>query len=154
MALPAQAGEKKSSYFVSYNSSNGTTILHTTGVGQEPKRSLSSVQKRLLAKRAATVNGYRNLLRANTHFPEESPQFPFVVEEVSGFLKGVEVEQTRFFSDGRVEVDMRVPLTGTVTSFEQFKEFFVIQSIPVPVYEVKTEKKYITKEEYEQLFRQ
>lgn len=153
MALPVQAEEPNSSYFVSYNSGDGITTLHARGIGFEPqRRSLSPVQKRLLAKRAALADGYRNLLRAARHFPKRDSRSPFKIEEVSGYLKGVEVENSRFYTEGKVEVELKLQLNGQVESFQQVREVFI--GHPIPVCEIKTEKKYISREEYENLFRQ
>lgn len=151
--LTAQTEPAYRESIISFDSQSGQTILHTVGVGFEPRsRSLSAVQKRLLAKRAAMVHGYRNLVRAANQIPFRRKNFPYAVEETSGFIKGVEVDQVRFFGDGKVEVDMRLPLNGNVRSFKQVQEIFIPHEIPV--YEIKKEKKYISKEEYEELFRQ
>ena len=104
-----------------------------------------------MAKRAALVDGYRNLVKATRYFPRENPNSPFRIEEVSGFIKGAEVIGTRFYSGGKVEVDLRLKLNGEVESFSRIREIFVGQ--PIPVCEVKAEEKYISKEEYENLFR-
>lgn len=151
--LPAEGAESRRASFASYNSAERGMTLHATGIGFEPRRgSLSPAQKRLMAQRAALADGYRNLLAATRHFPKQSSRFPFRLERTSGFLKGVEIENTRFFSQGKVEVDLQFKLSGQGGSFQQAREVFVGHSIPLC--EVNTERKYITKEEYEQLWRQ
>ncbi len=153
MGVPAEGAESRRACFASYDAAERGMTLHATGIGHEPRRaSLSPTQKRLMAQRAALADGYRNLLTATRHFPVQSSRFPFRLERTSGFLKGVEVENTRFYSQGKVEVDLRLKLNGVGGSFQQVREVFVGHSIPLC--EVNTERKYITKEEYEQLFRQ
>jgi hypothetical protein len=145
--------EPQRTCFVSYDSTERGITVHATGVGFEPRRAaLSPAQKRLMAQRAALVNGYRNILSATRHFPRPSDRFPFRLEQSSGFLKGVEIENTRFYSQGKVEVDLKLKLEGKGGSFEEVRRVFV--GHPIPLCEVETERKYISKEEYENLFRQ
>jgi len=137
--------------YISYNAETKIPQLHTVGIGKPPrKRSLSHVQRKLLAKRAAIVNGYRNLLRTvegHPHWPKEG----IVQEFHSGYLKGVEVGETRIYPEGKVEVEMFLPLHGRVESFEKVRTQFSDSGLPI--YEIDRQKRSISKEEYNELFR-
>ena len=81
-------------------------VIRTTGVGKYPRSGRTPAQKRLLAERAAKVIAYRNLLRATNQLE------PVIINKgtlyVDGFLKGAEIVQKRYMSNGTVEVDMRL----------------------------------------------
>lgn len=82
-----------------------TGRLKTTGRGRMPRRAGSEAQLRLMAKRAAVVEAYKNVAR-------DLGQARSIVaggtgsETVCGFIRGVELIETRYYRDGDVEVDV------------------------------------------------
>jgi len=95
-------------------------ILTVTGTGSfQP--GLPAGQSRLMAQRAALADGYRQLAAATQGVQvfSETTVRNFVVEselvrlQVSAVLKGAkQTGQTRYFSDGTVEVDVALPVFG------------------------------------------
>ena len=75
-------------------------------------------QKKLMAKRAAILDGQRQLLEMveGVHIDSETTVKDFVTEKdeiysrVRGVLKGAEVVETRYLEDGSCEVDMKLPV--------------------------------------------
>lgn len=159
LSFPEVSGNKAVAQFqssqidITYDPQTRVPMLRTTGKGRTPKsRSLSPAQKRLLARRAAIVDGYRNLTRGINQMHHQRRKGLLIVEETSGFLKGVKVGSTRFFAEGDVEVELFLPLTEPVESFQRVQKIF--SGVSLPVCEVQYQKKkYISKEEYEELFR-
>jgi hypothetical protein len=89
--------------------------VRTTGRGRAPGRSGSAAQQRLMAKRAAVVEAYKSA--AKTLAQSRSGIIAGTGSEtVSGFVRGVEVMETRYYRDGDVEVDVEfmVPVPPAV----------------------------------------
>jgi len=90
-----------------------TGTIKVTGSGAPPEKG-SPAQKRLMAKRAAQVDGYRQLAEAieGVHVDSETSVKDFVTESdviktrVQALVKGAVVVATRNMSDGSVEVDL------------------------------------------------
>ena len=80
----------------------GGTVMKATGRGV-PRPGCNEAQARLLAKRAATVRAYRNLLR---QLGESSGCVKGGTgsRAVDGFVKGAYVDEIRYYPDGKVEV--------------------------------------------------
>lgn len=80
-----------------------------TGKGYPPNRNVSSAQKRMLAKRAATIDAYRvlaSIVNGISGYIVEGQGFV----KSSGFVKGAEVSDVKYFANGKVEVDVIVPV--------------------------------------------
>jgi len=89
------------------------------GTGAAPERG-SAAQRRLLAGRAAVVDGYRQLAEIvnGVRVDSETVVKDFVVEsdvirtQVTATIKGARQGEPRQLSDGSVEVEMQLPLYG------------------------------------------
>ncbi len=78
-------------------------IFKATGEGVYPEDcSMNSAQKKLMAKRAATVDAYRKLLEKVNEISDCS--------RVSGFIRGAQIIDVRTERDGVVEVDVMMEL--------------------------------------------
>ena len=93
--------------------------IAVTGSGAAPDHG-GTAQKRLLARRAAVVDGYRQIAEIinGVRVNSETVVKDFVTEsdtirtQVSALVKGARIGEPRFLSDGAVEVDVRVPMYG------------------------------------------
>jgi hypothetical protein len=93
--------------------------ITVTGHGALPERG-SAAQKRLLAQRAALVDGYRQLAEIidGVKVDSETVVKDMVVAsdkirtQVSALVKGARTVATRNMSDGAVEVDVMIPMYG------------------------------------------
>jgi len=98
--------------------------LTVTGSGAPPDRG-SLGQRRLLAERAAVVDGYRQLaeLIHGVRVSSETVVKDFTIEsdvirtQVSALVRGAQKVDTRYLSDGSVEVDLQVSLYGPSSLF-------------------------------------
>jgi hypothetical protein len=93
---------------------NGSQIagnIKVTGKGLPPEVTTISVEQgRILARRAAVLDAYRNLLR----LVEEVTPYLYGGNETivfEGFVKGAHITGTRYFEDGAVEVMLELPVT-------------------------------------------
>ena len=82
-----------------------TGRLRTTGRGRMPRRAGSEAQLRLMAKRAAVVEAYKNAAR-DLGQARSTVAGGTGSETVCGFIRGVELIETRYYRDGGVEVDV------------------------------------------------
>ena len=84
-------------------------------------------QKKLMAKRAAILDGQRQLLEMveGVHIDSETTVKDFVTEKdeiysrIRGVLKGAEVVETRYLEDGSCEVDMKLPVVRIRQALQQ-----------------------------------
>ena len=85
--------------------------ITATGIGYPPRRRVSPAQKRLLAQRAATVDAYRILAGTLSGISGyiEGGRSGYI--RVSGYIKGAAVIQVREFADGKIEVDLSLPVS-------------------------------------------
>lgn len=89
-----------------------TLLIH--GLGYPPIKAQSTAQARLMAKRAATIDAYRNaLVKAGiTEYNEEG-----FYSGISGFVSGMTVVNEEYLKDGGVRLTALVQLKDvTVTS--------------------------------------
>ena len=93
--------------------------IKATGEGAPPDdASMSNTQKRMLAKRAATVDGYRKLLEqtkliqvdSETHLSDHMVTNDSLAAKVSGYIRGAKIVDYRQLEDGSAEVDMEIEL--------------------------------------------
>jgi len=93
--------------------------VEATGQGVYPEDpSLSLVQKKLMAKRAATIDAYRKLLEkvSEIKISSESKMKDLLIQhdevsvKVSGFIRGAKIIEVREKEDGIVEVDVKIEL--------------------------------------------
>lgn len=89
--------------------SNGR--LRVTGRGRAPERAMSKPQLRLMAKRAAMVEAYKNMVVALGEV-RSSVVGGTGHETVRGFVKGIELTETRYYENGDVEVDIELVVPG------------------------------------------
>ena len=129
-------------------------VIRATGVGYESPRH-SGAQARLMARRAAIVDGYRKVavmrgkvvgsLTGKTYY-----------ESVDDFIKGASVVETRYYCDGRVEAEMELPVNvshreGRSVSYASVRN--ILEENEIVVAEIEPERREITREQWEQLFR-
>ncbi|MGE3728036.1 MAG: LPP20 family lipoprotein [Candidatus Sericytochromatia bacterium] len=111
----AQVTQNMGSGSIDWTSGN----LKVTGSGAPPSKG-SAAQKRLMARRAAVADGYRQMaeLINGVRVDSETIVKDFVTEsdtiklKVSALIKGAQIGDTRYLSDGSVEVDMRLGMYG------------------------------------------
>lgn len=92
--------------------------IRATGAGVPPPRAVNPAQARLMAERAAKVDALRNLLEQayGVNISSASSVRDFVLQSdsirarVDAYIRGAEVVDKRYLSDGTVEVDMEVTL--------------------------------------------
>lgn len=96
--------------------------ITVTGTGAAPaKAGMSAGQKRLMAQRAAVVDGYRQLAEAinGVQVDAETLVQNYVVESdiiktrVSALVRGAKVGNYRYMSDGTVEVTVSLSMFGS-----------------------------------------
>ncbi len=88
------------------------------GAGAPPQRAVNQAQARLMAERAAKVEGMRNLLEqaygvnisSNTTVRDFITQNDTIRAKVDAFIRGAKVVDTRYLDDGSVEVEMELTL--------------------------------------------
>ena len=126
--------------------SNGQITV--TGTGAAPaKAGMSAGQKRLMAQRAAVVDGYRQLAEAinGVQVDAETLVQNYVVESdivktrVSALVRGAKVGNYRYMSDGTVEVRVSLSMFGSnslssvmVPEIIERKKIKTIPSYPSP----------------------
>jgi len=95
-------------------------IISATGTGAVPPRMAGTGQGFAMAKRAATLDAYRNLgeniqgVRINSdtfvrNFVTESDE---IRSRFEGYIRGAQIVETRELPDGIVEVEMQIALDG------------------------------------------
>ena len=99
--------------------------LRAKGAGAPPARAANAAQARLMAERAAKVDGYRNLLEqayglqvtGSTTVRDFVTQSDTVRTQLDAFIRGAKVSDTRVLDDGSVETEMEITMG---------KEFWVL----------------------------
>jgi hypothetical protein len=101
-------------------------VISVTGSGVPPDTG-SDAQKRLMAKRAAQADAYRNLVEQvkGVHINAETTVENFMTKDdtirtnVNTFIRGAKVVAVRYLDDGTCEVDLALPLDGLVPIFNR-----------------------------------
>ncbi len=92
--------------------------LRSTGAGVPPPRAINPAQARLMARRAAKVEGMRNLLEQayGVNISSSSSVRDFVLQNdsirarVDGYIRGARVVDEKYLQDGSVETDLEITL--------------------------------------------
>jgi len=84
--------------------------LIATGRGHPPASPGSKAKQRLMAKRAAMLEAYKNMVK-QTGGVTSRPAGGTGYERAAGFLKGARLVETRYYQNGEVEVDIELPGT-------------------------------------------
>ena len=95
-------------------------VIRATGSGAPNPSAPNVAVARLGAERAAKADALRNLLEtvkgvridSETTVVNAMTQSDVIHSRVQGFIRGARVVDKRYFSDGAVEVDIEMPLTG------------------------------------------
>jgi hypothetical protein len=94
--------------------------IEAVGIGAPSDKSVSKINARPMALRAATVDAYRNLLEITKGVLVDSAktvkdltvESGVINKQVSGLVQGAVVADQQYMSDGTVEVKLRMPLYG------------------------------------------
>ncbi|GEM_PF-5255067 len=95
-------------------------VITAVGRGLPPKDVTNPAQARLLAMRAAKVEGYKNLLEIilkmktppDRGMKEYLDEKHIEITRIEGFVKGAMVVKEEYKNDGSAEVTLEVPITG------------------------------------------
>ncbi len=156
LTAPARAGEDP---FVRIEKPTGDhdhapadIVIRASGTGYEPA-AYTGARARLMARRAAVVDGYRKLAAMRGKVVSSVTGRTYY-ESVGDFLKGASVVETRYYYDGRVEVDMELPVAagevGRSMSYDGLRQ--TLSRSGIAVVEVEPARRQITREEWEELF--
>ncbi len=130
-----------------YYTSNKAPYLKATGMGYYSlKYAREEARQRLMAERAARVDAYRKLSKAYG-IVQRRVYGDAEETRVSGYIPGVQVIETRYYGNGKVEVDAVLPLDQAKSDRDKggldSEGFLGCEVANGPV--------EISKEEYEQL---
>lgn len=97
--------------------------IEAVGIGAPPDRSIGKINARPMALRAAKVDAYRNLLEitkgvqvdSRTTIKDFTVESDIVNTQVEGLIKGAQIVDQKYMSDGTVEVTLRMPLYGNLS---------------------------------------
>ncbi|MEE9911413.1 MAG: hypothetical protein K4571_06785 [Deltaproteobacteria bacterium] len=97
--------------------------IEAIGIGAPPDRSIGKINARPMALRAAKVDAYRNILEitkgvqvdSRTTVRDFTVESDVVNTQVEGLVKGAQVVDQQYMSDGTVEVRLRMPLYGNLS---------------------------------------
>jgi hypothetical protein len=98
--------------------------IEAVGIGAPAQRDLGKPQARPNALRAAELDAYRNMLEvlngvrvdSATTIRNFTVESDIIKTQVQGIVKGAKRMKQEYLSDGTVEVTVRMPLTGDVSS--------------------------------------
>ncbi|KAF0158854.1 MAG: hypothetical protein FD159_941 [Syntrophaceae bacterium] len=114
--------------------------IEAVGIGAPPDRSVGKINARPMALRAAKVDAYRNLLEitkgvqvdARTTVKDFTVESDVVNTQVEGLIKGAQVVDQQYMSDGTVEVRLRMPLYGNLSQIMVPLAIEKRKSVPQP----------------------
>ncbi len=117
-----------------------TGIAEATGIGAPPAKPINMAQARAMAKRAAVIVARRNLLEIIKGVRIDSMTLikDFVVKsdiihnQVEGYLKGSQIVDIAYMSDGSVEATVAMKLRGGLANLFLPKSIKTIQPIEKP----------------------
>jgi len=94
--------------------------VRATGVGSPPKDGENAGAVRAMTQRAALADAQRNLLRTVEQIKVDGSRTVGTImrsragaERIQGFLKGYTIVHERELDDGRIEIILELPLTGS-----------------------------------------
>ena len=135
-----------SSVFAADNINWDNSTVTVIGMGAQPVNAATPVQARMLARRAAVADAYRQLAEsikgvdvdAETTVENMMVTSDIVRTKVSACIKGAVVVSEREIPGGGYEVTMSVPLFGVSNSLAQavIPQPPVVEPLPTPVPEV------------------
>ena len=113
-------GLQTASAEVDYNS----RTVRVTGMGAFPPRAVNAAQARMMARRAAVADGYRQLAEsikgvqvdAETTVQDFITQSDTINTKISAVIQGARILSEQIIPDGGYEVVMEVPLFGISNS--------------------------------------
>jgi hypothetical protein len=99
-----------------------TGVITVTGTGVPNPNAVSAAQARTGAERAAKLDAYRNLLESlkgvridsETTVENSITTSDVIKSQVSGFVQGATLMDTKYMSDGAVQVTLGMKLTGAL----------------------------------------
>jgi hypothetical protein len=127
----------------------GNGVVRVTGVGLPPRIYATRVQLHLMTERAAVVSAYRNLALALGQGSQVVADGSRYVT-ASGYVRGAQVTQTRYYPDGRVEVDM----TLTVEHPPSAPAIEPPPPMDAPPLKTENRRRQISEEEWLELYKQ
>lgn len=95
-------------------------VVQATGIGAPPEKYMGKPQARPMALRAAQVDAYRNLLEitqgvrvnSTTLVKNYVAENDVIMARVEGLVKGAQMVNKEYLSDGTVEVTLQMSLDG------------------------------------------
>ncbi len=118
-------------------------VITVTGMGVAPARTVNPAQARMMARRAAVVDGYRQLaesIKGVNVDAESTVENMMLVNDVvktkvSAMIKGARVISEKDVPGGGYEVTMQVPLFGVSNSLASavLPESQAVEAFPAPV---------------------
>lgn len=114
--------------------------IEAVGIGAPPERTMGRPNARPMALRAAKVDAYRNLLEITKGVRIDSATTvkDFTVEsdvinaQVEGLVKGAQIVNQEYMSDGTVEVKLRMPLYGELSKIMVPRSIEKRKAVPPP----------------------
>ena len=135
-----------SSVFAADNVNWDNSSVTVIGMGAQPANAVSPVQARMMARRAAVADGYRQLAEsikgvnvdAETTVENMMVTSDVINTKVSACIQGAVVISERELPGGGYEVTMTVPLFGVTNSLAQavIPQTTVVEPLPTPIPEV------------------
>jgi len=113
-------------------------IVRASGSGAPNPDAPNIAAARLGAERAAKADALRNILEtvkgvridSQTLVVNAMPQSDVIRTQVQGIVRGARVVNTRYLSDGAVEVTVEIPMAGPLTQTVLPPTSFGTQSVP------------------------
>jgi hypothetical protein len=91
----------------------GNSTLEVSGIGYPPIKAQNVAQARLMARRAAVLDAYRNALAGSgTANGDEKTYY----SGLSGFVKGLVIDKEEYLEDGGVRIRGTVPAGNIAVS--------------------------------------
>ncbi len=135
-----------SSVFAADNVNWDNSSVTVTGMGAQPANAVNPAQARMMARRAAVADAYRQLAEsikgvnvdAETTVENMMVTSDVIRTKVSAMIQGAQVVSEREIPGGGYEVTMTVPLFGVSNSIAQavIPQTTVVEPLPAPVPEV------------------
>ncbi len=109
-------------------------IIRVTGHSVIDPNALPSGNAKLMAKRAAMLDGYRQILEhlmgiqidSQTKVKDFVAEYDEVQGHIEGWLRGMEAKETRFLPDNSVEVDIELNVSEFLKFMAQYHFFEVL----------------------------